>query len=220
MSDDGFSRHPHWSHGETESSRILPFSDGVFAIAITLLAMQLDVPIRSIPNETAGSLAYRVLQLWPMFESFVISFLVIGVFWVSHHRLFRLIRRYDTVLIWLNIVLLMCISFLPFSTELLGTHGGNQFALVFYSASLVVTGLVQLTIWLYASHRHRLIEADLDRHTIWFFTMRSLTLPFVFTLSVPVSFYSPRVALNLWVLIFPFFYLLSRMYHIRGTKLA
>jgi len=220
MTDDGRTKHGHWTKGETESSRILPFSDGVFAIAITLLAMQLDVPIRNIPSESPASLAHRVLLLWPMFESFVISFLVIGLFWVSHHRIFRLIRRYDTTLIWLNITLLLCISFLPFSTELLGTHGGNRFAVMFYAGSVAMTGLVQLALWLYASQGHRLIDLDLDKHTILFFTMRSLTPPAVFSISIPISFISPRLALNLWVLIFVILYLLSRIYHIRGTKLA
>lgn len=220
MSAEETRKHAHWTRGETESSRILPFSDGVFAIAITLLAMQLDVPLRNIPNETSASLAHRVLQLWPMFESFVISFLVIGMFWVTHHRLFRLIRRYDTALIWLNIILLLCISFLPFSSELLGTHTGNGFAVMFYAGSITVTGIVQLAMWLYAAHRHRLIDRELERHTIWFFTLRSLTPPFVFSISIPISLISPRLALNLWVLIFVIQFILSRIYHIRGTKLA
>jgi uncharacterized membrane protein len=219
MADEPPYKH-HWTRGETESSRILPFSDGVFAIAITLLAMQLDVPMLLEESEAAGSLAARVLKLWPMFESFVISFLVIGVFWISHHRLFRLIRRYNTALIWLNILLLLCISFLPFSSELLGTHTGNEFAVVFYAGSIIVTGLLQLSIWLYATHRRRLVDADLSPHLIRFFTLRSLAAPVVFALSIPVAFLNTRLAIYFWILIFIVLYLLSRIYHVRGTKLA
>ncbi len=104
-----------------EVARIAAFSDGVFAFAVTLLVLQLEVP-------KSGDLAHELTALWPFFISFVISFFVIASYWVSHHRLFALIERYDGRLIWLNFLELFFIVLLPFTASLVGEHGDQPIA--------------------------------------------------------------------------------------------
>jgi uncharacterized membrane protein len=101
----------------TETSRIEAFSDGVFAIAITLLILEVHVP-----TGPAGSLASGLTRQWPTYVSFLISFAFIGIMWVNHHRLFNHIRRSDNLLLFLNLLLLLGVTVVPFPTALLATH--------------------------------------------------------------------------------------------------
>ncbi len=105
--------------------RIVNFSDAVFAIVITLLVLDVRVP-QIHPALVSQELPGRILDLSPKFLSYVISFLVIAIYWQAHHRVFRPIRSYDRMLLWLNFLLLMAISFLPFPTSLLGEYAGVQ----------------------------------------------------------------------------------------------
>jgi uncharacterized membrane protein len=97
---------------EREVARIAAFSDGVFAIAITLLALQLEIPFGDRVDVWAG-----LRDLWPSFLSFAISFAVIGAYWIAHHRLFSLVERYDRRLLWLNLLALFFIVLMPFTTR-------------------------------------------------------------------------------------------------------
>ena len=123
--------------------RILALSDGVFAIAITLLILEITLPA------TAGDtgLARALLQLWPRYLAYVLSFVVIARFWVTHHLAFRLIGRYDAVLVWLNLLLLMSVAFLPFPTAVLGEHNGSPPAAVLYAAAVVLAGTASAAYW-------------------------------------------------------------------------
>src|SRR5215212_7039470 len=100
--------------------RVVFFSDAVFAIVITLLVLPLTAEI-DLPEESAD-IAHEIWQHWPTMLSFVISFLVIGQFWIAHHRMFSHLRGYDRPLIWLNLVSLLSVCFLPFPTAVLGAH--------------------------------------------------------------------------------------------------
>src|SRR5215813_10137818 len=101
--------------------RILALSDGVFAIAITLLIIAIGIPATT----SDAGLPEALLGLWPRYLAYVLSFLVIARFWVTHHLAFRLIARYDATLVWLNLLLLMLVAFLPFPTAVLGEHFGS-----------------------------------------------------------------------------------------------
>lgn len=124
--------HPLHSYGRGQGTeRICAFSDGVFAIAITLLVLNIQVPPAEITRPEA--LAHTVAALWPRFAAFGLSFAVIGVLWVTHHRMFAYIQAYDLRLIWLNLLVLLFVSFMPFAAGLLAEHGGAQFAVAFYA---------------------------------------------------------------------------------------
>ena len=171
--------------------RIVFFSDAVMAIAITLLVLEIRLPLL----HAGDNLTTALLGLWPNYLSFVISFLVVRSFWWAHHRTFRLVQRYDEVLIWLNIVFLLCIAFIPFACTVLGEHLGDRSAAVFYALVTIVTGLVETLLWLYASRGHRLVAADLSSRSIQFSTLRTLTAPAVFLLSLPLVLLSPYAAM-------------------------
>src|SRR5215208_6030638 len=145
--------------------RLLLFSDGVYAIAVTLLAVELVLP------ETAAELHGRdllrsLLESWPRVLAFLTSFLFIANFWAGHNILFHLVRRFDGGLMWLALLQLLCIAFLPFPTSVVGEHVSDPVALQFYFGSLLVTGLVMWALWWYMSSGRRLVDPDLSPRVI------------------------------------------------------
>src|SRR5437660_9370808 len=107
----------HQRSGKPEMDRLMFFSDGVFAIAITLLVLQITVPIPGLSEHQLGD---ALRHLGPKYFGFVLSFLVIGRYWMAHHRVFEYIKRFDMPLVWLNLAFLLLIAFLPFPTAVLG----------------------------------------------------------------------------------------------------
>ena len=136
-----------------------------------------------------------LLSLWPRYLGFVVSFLVVGSYWFAHHRVFRAVREYDDALIWLNILFLLCIAFVPFASAVIGEHGNERSAVLFYGLVMITTGLVQTVLWVYASHGHRLVNPGLTRRAIRFGTMRALTPPVVFAISLPIILLHPYAAM-------------------------
>lgn len=180
--------------------RIIFFSDAVFAIAITLLALELRVPEMPL-TQVATEMPQRLTTMIPKFIGFVLSFLIIGSYWVAHHRDFQHIRRFDRRLIWINLLMLMLIAFLPFPTALLGNYPAQQITVTFYAASLAAVGLVKAGLWWYASHRHRLIDQSLEVKRIDLITRRSFIVPLVFLFSILVAAFNPLAAMWSWGLV-------------------
>jgi len=135
------------AHAET--TRVEAFSDGVFAIAITLLVLEIKVP-----HEAAhGRLAAELLRLWPSYLAFLVSFANIGVMWVNHHRLFGLIRRSDDGLVGLNLLLLLGVTWVPFPTAVLAEHllGPDQrVAGLLYAGTFFALAIVFNLLWRHA----------------------------------------------------------------------
>ena len=180
--------------------RIVFFSDAVFAIAITLLVLDIHVP--EIPDRLVDEqLPGRLLALWPKYLSYVLSFVVILMYWMAHHITFRAIRRYDRTLIWLNSLFLMCIAFLPFPTSLLGEYGDNQLAVAIYAASVAVARLLLTAVWWYASSGHRLIDESFPESTIRIYLVRGLAVALAFVISIGISFFSVSAAMYFWILL-------------------
>ncbi|MCL5959947.1 MAG: TMEM175 family protein [Chloroflexi bacterium] len=179
--------------------RIITLSDGIFAFAMTLLVLGLEVPVlasQASPNDLLGAL----LGLWPRLESYIISFLVIGGYWGGQHRIFRYIRRADRGLAWLSILYLMCIAFMPFPTAVLGAFSRNQVAVAFYAATLAIAGLLTWSLWNYATSGHRLVDPDLDPRLIAYNSLTILLSAAVFLVSIGISFWSPALAMYSWLL--------------------
>src|SRR5215211_3628743 len=139
-----------------ELDRIIFFSDAVFAIAITILVLDIRVPDGLSPTE----LPAVVLGLGPRYVSYLISFLVLAVYWQAHHRVFRPIRGYDGALLWLNFLFLMSLAFLPFPTSLLGEYGEQQLPVVIYAVNVSVASLLLNSISWYATRGGRLTAPD------------------------------------------------------------
>ena len=154
--------------------RLIFLSDGVFAIAMTLLVVELGVPDI---NATAGAdLGQQLQALYPKYLSYAISFLVIASYRTSHQRIFRYIVRAGGRLVWLNIALLLCIAFQPFPTSVLGSYGTTP-AVTFYAATLVATGVVVLALCVYATQNRRLVRPSLDSRLIAHHTLRAAGVP-------------------------------------------
>ncbi len=179
--------------------RIIFFSDGVFAIAITLLALEIRLP-DPIVNLNNDELAAALVAIWPKYMSFLISFLVIGFFWISHHRKFHYIQRYDKTLIFLNLLLLMVIAFIPFPTTVLSQYG-NRTATIFYALVIILGGLISMVTWWYASHHNRLIDSQMDAKQ----RRNEILIPAVtmgiFLLSIGLAFLDENLARTSWILI-------------------
>lgn len=135
--------------------RVEAFSDGVFAFAITLLVVTIAPP--GDFHHLAAALARR----WPSLAAYVVSFAVIGIMWLNHHSVFAYFARIDRRLVYLNLLLLMTVAFLPYPTGVLGealVHGDALPAAVVYGATMTANGAAWTALWLYASHRRRLLE--------------------------------------------------------------
>jgi uncharacterized membrane protein len=150
---------------DRETSRLEAFSDGVMAIAITLLVLDLSVPARN-PNSD-GALAHQLLESWPSYLAYVVSFLVIGIIWVNHHAMFAVIERVDRGVLFANLLLLMAVSVIPFPTRLLAeylTAGQDAHtAAAVYSGTMVLTSIAFIGLYLAGSRDQRLLRPDVDR---------------------------------------------------------
>jgi uncharacterized membrane protein len=152
------------AEGEKETGRVEAFSDGVFAIAITLLVLELKIP-RGL---SSAGLAVALREEWPSYAAFLCSFGTIGIMWLNHHRLFMLIRRVDRVLLVLNGLLLLGVSVVPFPTALLADylgHDGDRLAAAVYGGLFVFIALGFNVLWRYAAsgaRRPRLLRLPHD----------------------------------------------------------
>lgn len=158
-------------------ARIEFFSDAVFAIAITLLALEIKIPELE-HHAKDGEILHALAGLGRILFSYVFSFVLIGTQWVRHHALFRLIRRHDPVLLALNLFGLMLVTLVPLPTELYGDHISSTAAVAVFYAYHAVNALVWLAMWSYASHKNKLVDPDLPpsviRHVTWMQSIQML----------------------------------------------
>ena len=187
---------------DRDTGRIEAFSDGVFAIAITLLIIEIGVP-HVVGTE---SLFEKLVELWPSYLGYAISFLVIGTVWANHHNRFRLISRSDHILLFLNIVFLMCVAFIPFPTALLadylsGTNEHRTTAVAVYSGTLAVTAIFFTILWLYAAGNYRLVDRAVDPHLLRAMTRRYVFGMILYILAFALAFVSLAASLALIVIL-------------------
>ena len=201
--------------GFIEYDRIVFFSDAVFAIAITLLAINLRVP-RHLPSVPGGPVLHHEV---PAMVGFGISFLVIGLFWLGHHGIFRYITALDRPLIGLNLLLLGTIAFLPYPTEVLESPSLNgSVPVVFYSICAGAAGLAELAVWLYATRPGAGLADPSVAQVKTLFTLRIARVPAVFFLSVPVALVSPGNAPFSWLAIWLLGVGLNRFFRVREAR--
>lgn len=180
------------------TDRIAFFSDAVFAIALTLLVLDLNLPDSLADTE----LWPAVVALWPQFFAYALTFAVLGINWVSHHRKFRVIPRFDTGLIWINIAFLMFVALAPFPTRVLAEYT-DEASVVLYALEVSALSLLQAAIWAYA-WRRGLVSDAVDRGVYRRSLVGILVTPVVFLATVPVAlFLSPIVAMLCWILLWP-----------------
>ena len=190
-----------------ETGRLETFADGVFAIAATLLVLEIAVPTLG-EGETLG---HALLDLWPSYIAYATSFLTIGIMWVNHHTVFRQIREADLPFLYLNLALLLLIAFVPFPTTLLADHAwgaeGRDAALA-YGITLTITAVCFNAIWRYAIWNGRLLRADADPREVSGITRAyNPGIPLYATATL-VALVSPKASAALFLAI-ALFYMIS-----------
>ncbi len=184
------------SHSSTH--RLEAFSDGVMAIAITLLIIEIGVP--HVTGD--GSLGEQIGDLWPSYFAYILSFATIGIYWANHHSFLELFRRTDHTFLMLNVLFLMTIAFLPFPTAVLGEYLTEEAqradAVTFYSFGLLLPSCAWCLLWLYGRWRGLLVEG-LEPSYVRFVTGQFLISVAIYGAAVAVSFVEPWAALAVCV---------------------
>jgi uncharacterized membrane protein len=184
-----------------EFNRVVAFTDGLFAIAMTLLVVDLAVPTLT-DTDSAGQLADKLSDEHATFISFAISFAVIGRYWLAHHSYFSALKGIDRGLIALNLVYLAFIAFMPFPTALLGKYFENPLSVVIYAVNVGIVSGMEVVLFSYA-HRHDLLERRIPRDVYRYGVLMSLAPVLFFGISIPVAFFSTGLAACCWFLGIP-----------------
>jgi TMEM175 potassium channel family protein len=183
---------------ETGLERLIFFSDAVFAIAITLLA--LDVRLPDLPEGASDdSILRALLQIGPQYFGYVVSFAVIGLIWMGHHRMFRSIGSYDRMLMLLALLQLMIVAFLPFPTRLIGEFGtSSRVVTIFYSLVLICCGLTTAFLGLYVLTHRWLLKEGAEMPQARQALGELLLMPALFAASALVALWSVDLAWLIW----------------------
>lgn len=193
------------------TNRIEAFSDGVTAIVVTLLVLELRVP--HIEETEAAVLIAAVAALAPKFLSFAMSFVFVAVFWVAHHQLFHLLERSTPALLWLNNLFLLCLTFIPFPTAMLGEYPNNAFAVIFFGGAMLAASLSFSLLRWYATLKARLTGVEIDEQSRCRAMRRSLIGPGLYLLGIGIAIFSTATAIALYLFV-PLLYVVP----IRLTK--
>lgn len=175
--------------------RIAFFSDAVFAIAITLLIIEIKVPDIDRGNVTDEALLDAIVRLIPKFIGFFVSFFVIGLYWMSHHRLFRYLERYNARLLWINLWFLLTLVLMPFSAAFLSDYydGRLKVPLGFYMVNIGFSGLFSYLLWRTAGNPAQQLTDGLHPAILRYNATRALATPFIFVLVFIISFIWPTL---------------------------
>jgi uncharacterized membrane protein len=185
---------------EKETGRLEAFSDGVFAVAITLLVLDIKTPKAADLMAGHTSLTGALLAQWPSYLSYVLSFLTVLIMWTNHHRMFLYIRRVDNMFLLLNGLLLLFITLAPFPTSVLAEYimrPEAKTAAMVYSGAFICIGVAFNLMWLYASYHGRLLAKDYDRAAVKHMTRGYLMGPIVYIAALALAFFSVAASVGL-----------------------
>ena len=202
---------------EKETGRLEAFSDGVFAVAITLLVLTIkipgvDVPATQLPNDK--QLWSMLLSEWPMLAAYTTSFATIGVMWINHHRLYTHIKRTNTILLLLNLLLLLIIVFIPVPTALVAEYlvrPDQHAAALLYSGTNVILAVCFNLLWRYASYHNRLLSKNADTRAVSAINRQYMFGPVVYLLAFILALFSTPASLTLNFLLALFFAIPPRL---------
>jgi len=189
------------------TNRLEAFSDGVFAIAATLLILNVVEP--------AGPLGQGLLHIWASYVAYAVSFVTIGVIWINHHGVIAQIAKVDRVFLLVNVIFLMLIAFIPFPTRLLAEHimaDGAQAAALAYGITLTGTALMFNVMWQYAAHDKRLLRENASERAVRGITRSYLPGPFIYLVATVSAVVSPQLSAVLYAAIALFYVLESSLF--------
>ena len=174
---------------ELGKNRIEALSDGIFAIVMTLLVLELKVT--GLPENASNVvLAPALFHLWPEFLSYIVSFIGLGIYWVAHHYMYHVIKRSDRTLLWLNILFFMFVSLIPFSANMINSYRQTQIAPLFFGANLTLIGWTLYLQWVYVSSKPDMLVDYITSGYKEAVKLRFLIIPIVATIAMLVCFWS------------------------------
>ncbi len=192
---------------DKETGRLEAFSDGVFAVAITLLVLNIRIPPDNLLDDP--HLRSELLGQWPMLAAFVTSFATIGIMWINHHRLFNHIKHTDTGLLLFNLLLLLLIVFVPFPTALLAqqyaVHPDQHLAAAVFSGTYVILACCFNLLWRYASYHNRLLGKEIDQRAVMAISRQYLFGPVCYLIAFGVAWINVPACIFLNFLLALFF---------------
>jgi len=186
--------------------RIEALSDGIFAFAMTLLVLDVKIPKLPEPLVNQGVLAQTLLDLWPKFLTFAMSFVTLGFFWAAHHGYSHFLKRTDRYFLWINLLFLLIVVFMPFSTDLLGDYPRHRIAEMVYGCNMMALGLTLYWQWAYATSGRRLVGDNLEPELVRKGKRRILMGVLLNICAVLLALVNPAISLVLYVL-FPIIYM-------------
>ena len=202
---------------EKETGRLEAFSDGVFAVAITLLVLTIKIPgidvsASHLPNDE--QFWPMLLNEWPMLAAYITSFATIGVMWINHHRLYTHIKRTNTILMLLNLLLLLIIVFIPVPTALVAEYlvrPDQHAAALLYSGTNVILAVCFNLLWRYASYHNRLLTKNADTRAVSAINKQYWFGPVVYFLAFILALFSTPASITLNFLLALFFAIPPRL---------
>jgi uncharacterized membrane protein len=186
------------SEGDVGLGRTLALSDGVFAISMTLLAFQIQPPPPPAKGDVHRFLVHDLAKMSDLYWVYVLSFTVIGLLWLVHHRLFRHVVRADEVLMGVNLFFLMVVAALPFPSAVLGRYGNERVSVVLYAATMSLAAWLLTALTIVVKHRNLMGPSGSEeglRQGKW----RAATTATVFALSIPIAFVATSIAPLTWI---------------------
>ena len=189
---------------------LISFSDAIFAFSITFMAVSIQIP--DLPeNLTQSQVINRLIELSTYFEIYVLSFFVIGAYWISYHQISNYLIKNHSIILWLTLAFLFFITLIPFAVDLQVQYGFYFFIFTIYALVLTLSGLILFLIWLYAK-KNQLIDENLNPIEIQGISLQSGILPAIFAISVLIAIINTEIAYYFWMLIVPLKIIIYKKY--------
>ncbi len=192
------------------TSRIEAFSDGVFAIIITLLVLEIHVP-QMQGTYISAALTASLMAMAPKFLTYILSFLIVCVWWVAHYHLFHVLKRSDRGLLWLNSLFLLWLAFIPFPTALLGDFPGERIAVMGYGAITTLAGISFTFMRYYAFYPAKLVDESIDPRLLKSAMIKSIWNPVLHSIAVLLAFVDTRLSIALYIILPLMFFIPSKL---------
>lgn len=196
---------------KVKPEHVVSFGDAIFAFAITLMTLSINIPDLP-PNLTESELLGRLYELYPQVESYIISFAVISIFWISYHQVFNFITRSHISMVYLNLLFLLLITFLSITTSLVIGYGSYQIPYIIYCVVVILASSLLALIWWHATKDYRLVDKGIHPLFVRGMMVNHLLVPFVFAISILVSFFNLDIAQYVWLVIIPLSIAVRRRY--------
>lgn len=192
-----------------DKGRILTLTDGIFAIAMTVLALTLRPPSLP-PHPTEAQVWAGIIHILPNLSAYVASFAILGMYWISHHAIFRFVEGIDRTVTWVNLYFLMFVSLVPFTTDFYAGDNNSRIANTVFGANLIVMGLLAYSMWTYSISKN-FLHHNLSKEIKNYVTRRILTGPALASLALVATLFQPIYAEYIFFAMIPIFMLSAKI---------